>query len=387
MKSLYKGYFKPSEDDLTEMWQNSIFVFDTNVLLNFYRYSDETRAQLLKIIEELQARIWIPRKVADEFFDNRLGVLDRQIQEYDTVTNTLNKVEADLRNPRRHPFLTPNTLKQFQETLTQIKNELTENRNRLLSRSNDDEILNKIGELFNGKVGDNFSQADLDAIYVEGAERAEKKIPPGFKDVQSKASSGDNYRIYGDLILWKQILEKASADQRGIIFISDDKKEDWWVEFKGRKISPLPYLFQELNEKAKKPFFMYTIDKFIEYASKFLETTVSPEIIEEARDIRETVEERETAKEGFFTVISEQVLLDKLKAYESLIVNDPQDYVGLRQFVTLVLAEQGYEINHSYAIINNLIDKGIIELSERPTGLGMAKAITLKQPHIPLDTQ
>ena len=373
MKSLYIGYFKPSEADIKEMWQNSIFVFDTNVLLHFYRYSGETLEQLLKIIEEFKDRIWMPSKVADEFFDNRLGVLDKQIQAYGSLRNTLDKVEGDLTNNRQHPFITPASLKRFQELHGQIKNELDEEEKRLLARSNNDEILQKIGELFDGRVGARFSQEDLDAIYAEGAERAEKKIPPGFKDVQSKASSGDNYRIYGDFILWKQILEKASKEQCGAIFVSDDKKEDWWLAFQGRKLSPLPYLSQEFYEKTKKPFLMYTVDKFIEEASEFLKTTVSSAIIEEARDIRETEEQK------YFTVISEQSLLEQLKAYESLISDDPHAYVGLRHFVTVVLGEQGYEINHSYAIINTLIDREIIKSYERPTGLGMAKAISLKQ--------
>ncbi|MDQ3817312.1 MAG: PIN domain-containing protein [Acidobacteriota bacterium] len=373
MKSLYIGYFKPSEADIKEMWQNSIFVFDTNVLLHLYRYSTDAREQLLNIIEAFKDRTWIPRKVADEFFDNRLEVLGKQIQEYSNLTKILNKAEDDLKNSRQHPFINSDSLQKFQELLAQIKSELDENKNLLLARSNDDEILNRIGELFDGKVGDSFSQAELDAIYTEGAQRAEKKIPPGFRDVQGKANSGDNYRIYGDFVLWKQILEKASKEQCGVIFVSDDKKEDWWLEFQGRKISPLPYLSQEFHEKTKKPFFMYTVDRFMEYASKFLETAVSEAIIEEVRDIRETEERK------YFTVISEQTLLEKLKAYESLISDDPQAYVGLRHFVTVVLGEQGYEINHSYAIINNLIEREVIKSFEVPTGLGMAKAISLKQ--------
>lgn len=289
MKSIYIGYFKPSEADFKDMWQNGVFVFDTNVLLNLYRYSEETREQLLKIIGQFKDRIWIPRKVADEFFDNRLEVLSKQIQEYDNVVKTLDKVENDLSNSRQHPFVTSNSLQKVQELFVELKAELLENKEALLARSNDDAILHQVGELFNGKVGDGFSQADLDAIYVEGAKRAEKKIPPGFRDVQSKASSGDNYRIYGDLILWKQILEKASTVHCGVIFISDDKKDDWWLEFHGRKIGPHPYLIQEFHEKTKGLFFMYTVDKFIEYASKFLETQVSSAIIEEVRDISETI--------------------------------------------------------------------------------------------------
>lgn len=374
MKSLYPGYFKPSNTDFQAMWQDGIFVFDANVLLNLYRYSQATREQLLTIISEFGNRIWIPRKVADEFFDHRLEVLGKQIKQYDEMKTSLERILADLENPRQHPFVIGETLEAIKKLFGQVQSELANSQKHLLEGLNNDEILHNLGELLEGKVGPNFTSDELDAIYTEGAKRVEKKIPPGFMDAKEKAKCGDNYCIYGDLIIWKQILLKAKADQRGVIFVSDDKKEDWWLEFNGRRISPLPFLTQEFHDETKQLFFMYTVEKYVENSGEFLKTNINPEVIKEVIDIRETAK----LDNYRFDVISEQELIDRLKSYESLISLDPHAYVGLKTFVTVVLGQQGYEINHSYAIINNLIQQGIVKLYEKPTGQGMAKAITLQ---------
>jgi len=33
---------------------------------------------------------------------------------------------------------------------------------------------------------------------------------------------------FGDLIIWKEMIEKAKAEKRPIIFVTDDGKSDWW---------------------------------------------------------------------------------------------------------------------------------------------------------------
>jgi hypothetical protein len=46
-KDLFPGYYSPSDEEFSELWQNCIFIFDTNVLLDFYEYNDETREDFL----------------------------------------------------------------------------------------------------------------------------------------------------------------------------------------------------------------------------------------------------------------------------------------------------------------------------------------------------
>ncbi len=89
-------------------------------------------------------------------------------------------------------------------------------------------------------------------MYADGKIRYENKIPPGFKDAEKASKGEDSYyyfdglrfeRQYGDLILWKQLLLKASDENvDNIIFITDDSKEDWWykINSNGNKtIGPL----------------------------------------------------------------------------------------------------------------------------------------------------
>ena len=91
MKSKFSGYFKPKTEEIQSLWKDSTFVLDTNVLLNLYRYSDETREEFFRILEKIQERIWIPNQVGTEFFTNRLSVIDSQEKTYDDAIKSLEK--------------------------------------------------------------------------------------------------------------------------------------------------------------------------------------------------------------------------------------------------------------------------------------------------------
>jgi hypothetical protein len=63
-------------------------------------------------------------------------------------------------------------------------------------------------------------------------------------------------------------------------------KEDWWLEHEGKIISPRPELIQEMSFEAGVQFYMYSTDRFMNYAESFLKLTDQQEAIEEAREIR-----------------------------------------------------------------------------------------------------
>ena len=48
MKTAIWEYIIPSEREKENLWNNCTFVFDTNVLLNLYRYTGNTRRILLE---------------------------------------------------------------------------------------------------------------------------------------------------------------------------------------------------------------------------------------------------------------------------------------------------------------------------------------------------
>ena len=50
MRETIREFLELNEDEKKQLWGSAIFVFDTNVLLNLYRYSDNTRNQLFNAI-------------------------------------------------------------------------------------------------------------------------------------------------------------------------------------------------------------------------------------------------------------------------------------------------------------------------------------------------
>jgi len=49
MKSLFAGYYRPTDTEFDELWKNCTFVFDASVLLDLYRSTAKTRDILLSI--------------------------------------------------------------------------------------------------------------------------------------------------------------------------------------------------------------------------------------------------------------------------------------------------------------------------------------------------
>lgn len=124
---------------------------------------------------------------------------------------------------------------------------------------------------------------------TEGEERYKQKIPPGFKD---GAKSGDSEvfvekcRKYGDLIVWSQVIDKAIESGKGVVLVTDDKKEDWWEKFKGKTVGPRPELVKEFKDRANNTFHMYQADRFLELARENLDEQVSEEVVAEIREVK-----------------------------------------------------------------------------------------------------
>lgn len=296
MKSKFPGYFKLTDEEINNLWENALFVFDANILLNLYRYSDETRDDFFKILEKIKDRIWIPHQSANEFFDNRLNVISQQEKSYEEATNSLKAIENEFKNSRQHPFITPKLLKKFSTLSKEICEQLSQSKDFHNKRINQDDILDKIEALFNEKVGDEYEKEKLDEIYKEGEIRFLDKIPPGYKDSGKKDETSKDVRKFGDLIVWKQILDKSNELKQGIILVTDDRKEDWWIRFKGKTLSPRPELKKEFLDETKQSFHMYQSDRFLEFATKYLNEEINANAIQEIRELRR-LDERERLRE------------------------------------------------------------------------------------------
>jgi hypothetical protein len=166
----------------------------------------------------------------------------------------------------------------------------------------DDALREKIDALFKSHVGDPpDAQADLDAIYKEGAARYLRRTPPGYLDA-SKGSSDDEFdfggltykRQFGDLIIWSQIIETASQKQmKNVVFVTDDEKEDWWwiEESQGKKrLGPRPELVDEIRRRSKvDSFHMYNSEQLVRWSGQYLQVAVQGDSAEQIREAKDAV--------------------------------------------------------------------------------------------------
>ncbi|MGP9498821.1 PIN-like domain-containing protein [Halomonas sp. AOP43-D1-4] len=289
MKDLFPGHFKESEKNLKQVWDSCIFVFDANILLNFYRYSDSTRREFLQLLQKIQERVWLPHRAAEEYLNNRLSVIDQQERSYDETAKAINSLRSDLDNARQHPFVSQQTMNQVNKVFDLLCNELSENKGVHTKRISNDEIKESISSIFENNVGQPYSREDLEKLIVDGEERYKQKIPPGFKDGTKSGDSDvftEKCRKYGDLIVWNQVIDKSIEAKKGIVLVTDDKKEDWWEKFKGKTVGPRPELVKEFKDRAENTFHMYQADRFLELARENLNEQVSDEIVEEIREVR-----------------------------------------------------------------------------------------------------
>lgn len=257
MKDAIKEYIDLSDAEKESLWETATFVFDTNVFLNLYRYSKKTRDVLLGYMKELNGRIWMPHQVAYEFMKNRPEVIFESVERYSNLEeNILRPCKDKLRIKDDDP-----DFKNLQKYIKKWIEDYKKN-NLLIESTSNDGILDDILQLFDGKTGMSYSKEEVDSIKKEGSERYKKEIPPGYKD-NKKANADKDNNAYGDLIVWKQILDFAKNKKKDIIFVTSDQKEDWWNIVHGKTLGPRVELKKEFNDYTGTKFHMYSMDGFI----------------------------------------------------------------------------------------------------------------------------
>ncbi|WP_279130894.1 PIN-like domain-containing protein [Bilophila wadsworthia] len=286
MKELFRGYFPFSDEENSDMWENCIFVFDTNVLLSMYKYKEKTRTAFIDLLNKIKDRIWIPYHVAYEFLINKDNTLISIFKNYDECISELhtmvNKIKAlsqkNSKNENDCSIFLEEINKIIIDNIDKIKNKKMEHQKEL----NDDDILLFIENMFKGKVGDNISEKTINEYKEEGKKRYEDKIPPGYADNQKKENK------YGDFIIWKEMKDKSKKDNKHIIFISEDRKEDWIKNVNGEKKGPRPELINEFYNENKKLFYMYNTESFLFLSNKYIKSNISNDMIDEIKNINDS---------------------------------------------------------------------------------------------------
>ena len=306
MKRMFPGFYRPTLKEFTEKFKECVFSFDTSSLLNLYRYTPESRDNLLKILGAVKDRMWLPHQVGYEYHDNRIEVIIGQQGIYEELKKGVDKAINSLDQHRRSAsFQATSLIEPIRKALDEVKADLDKKKVDHPDLLNRDPILDALTELFDGKVGNPYDPEELKKKLTVAKQRFEAKLPPGYLDSTGrKKKEGD--KKYGDVVLWFQLLDFATTTDKPMILVTGEAGEDWWQKADGRTVGPRPELLQEMHKEATgKWFYLYSTEKFLEYSKDLLQLEVKPEVIKETQDIKTEDEERAR---------SEEVLRDALDA-------------------------------------------------------------------------
>lgn len=284
MKEIFPGYYKKNEEDIRQIWEHGIIMFDTNVLLNLYRYSDSTQNTILDVIRKFSKQIYLPHQAALEYNRNRYEVIAEQEKAYNEFLDKITQIQKDLQSTSKPPFLTVKVDKELNTIFEKVGGEVKESMQKYSDFLKYDPIYTFVSELFSNRITEPFNEDELKEIYKEGEERFKYKVPPGFEDEKNKEGNTK----FGDLVLWKQIIKKAKELQKDVLLITDERKIDWWWKLKdGRIMGPRQELVEEIKLSANVDFYMYSSERFLSYGQSFLKEKINQQALQEIEAMKQ----------------------------------------------------------------------------------------------------
>ena len=232
-----------------------VIILDTNILLYLYKCSFNASQNIVELFSKVKEKVVIPSRVYKEYLvhkDEEQAKIDRK---YDSFTRDLkkqvnelkNKINGSISESRKYEF--PNCdsletgigtfLNKIITAISTYENSLSsEKQNKSVQIANVEQILHYWSS--QGKIKSEPTIVQLMEYVKEGEFRFRYKMPPGYKDEEEKDkeakkdSKKDNFegriRKYGDLFVWKEIIDIGKEREgKVIVFLTNDIKEDWWV--------------------------------------------------------------------------------------------------------------------------------------------------------------
>ena len=309
MSQSYSDLYEMSKNRERKLWKNAIFVFDSSALLKFYIIPENTRRKIFDNWAQAKDKMWLPGQVLFEYQKNRIAKIKEpfitvegnnlkqvgnyfainkySMKELDKFQNEFDKVYKSLFDKTKkddyHPYLGLSLFEKFDATRiefkkgfetfkNEIENELKKRNEEKDKLIKDDSVFKALKTIFPETPRPGY---DVLCKYAEeGAIRYKNKIAPGFEDAKKKGLAK-----YGDLFIWKEMIEFSKKEKVNLIFITLDLKDDWWENSKTHLEPNFDLIAEFTHETNGQQFWMYTLHDFLEKSTTYLNLEVNKDEI------------------------------------------------------------------------------------------------------------
>lgn len=240
--------------------------------------------KLISVMEGCADRLWMPHQVGLEFHANRVEHIRNQqalggrlIEALASFKNAFGKILQDYALNVDVSFLGRNFDEVIETFSGQVRSASEAHLKNYEVTPQSDPILRKLEVLYEGRVGPRPDEEWFAQAHLQAEIRYDRKIPPGYMDAKSKEAP----RKYGDYVLWLQIIEYARSTKCDVIFVTDDKKVDWWWDSKGETLGPEPRLRDEFRKETGQQFYAYRSNQFIRLSDERQSVPVDEKVVHE----------------------------------------------------------------------------------------------------------
>jgi hypothetical protein len=280
LRAMFPGYYQKSAAEFELLWRTADIVLDANTLLHVHRRSAATVDEIFELFENLKSRLWVPYQAAYEYEVNRIAVSQKQIDNLRSAIKSIHALSAQVADAvfRENPLYDGETVANPLLSALTVANERLEDALRnapavgLVSTT-----ASRLEGILDGRIGTRSNEDEQRWLRLAQARFASKQ-PPGFRDVNKPEPER-----YGDAMMWLEVKQYASTNNKPIIFVTDDAKDDWWLMHDGRILGPEPRLLHEFLRDTKQMLHIYKFATFMENAKSFLHTATSSAAVEEVR--------------------------------------------------------------------------------------------------------
>jgi predicted nucleic acid-binding protein len=289
----FVGHRAPTGDEVSDALRTATVVIDTNVLFSLYRRSESYRRDLLAVLGRFGPRLFVPHQVLREYWRNRLQVIADRRKGHDEVVKLIEQhLDAASRAVRQWAqvaAVAPAETDGLTERLRGLEEELLAavtayepDRVGMAGGAAADPVLRELEALLHGSVGAAMPDAEWTAAVQRGAERVEKRIPPGYLDAD-KSDSDRPEGASGDYLVWSQAMAEVADRDTDLVLVTDDQKEDWWLRHRSVFVGPRPELVAELHSVCGARLILLRTSELLERAESAVDVPVSSASVTEAR--------------------------------------------------------------------------------------------------------
>ena len=264
MKTLFPGYYPYTNEQVKSFIEESTVVFGASVLLDLYRISNWPVFLNLVKTKIDQNRLWLPYDTAWLYHNRMPEVIDEQIESVRTALKYLNLFKETIESPFGHPFISNELMTRFGGFIEDATKALDDDRNYLVKNLKSSYLKSSIEELFHGKIGQPYPEAQLIQLYDESKKRYENQTAPCLT-----LSSSPDVRIKSNrYVIWKQMQKQSKETKKPILLVLNRITPNWFFIYNEDVVYPRQDLINEFNSSTEQNIHIITAYNLVDYLTK-----------------------------------------------------------------------------------------------------------------------